>query len=63
MSYQDAALKAKTLVRKNGDSEDLRLAVGEAIKESPTDADRDMWRSVADKLAQGLSVKTKELDQ
>lgn len=63
MNYQDASLKAKTLVQEDGDSEDLRLAVGEAIRTAPTKQDRDLWKSVADKLAEGLSIKTKELQQ
>ncbi len=63
MSFEEAAAKARKIMNEGGDSEDLRLTVGEAIRSAPTNQDRDLWRSVADKLAQGLSVKTKELEQ
>lgn len=63
MSYRTAVFKARKIINNGGDSEDLRLAVGEAIRTAPTDKDRDLWRTVADKLSQGLSVKTKELEQ
>jgi len=61
-TYKEAALDARALIRDGGDSEDLRLAVGEAVKSAPSEEDRKFWESIAAKLADGLEVRSKELD-
>jgi hypothetical protein len=62
-SYKEAALKARRLMAKDGDSESMRLAVGEAIATAPTEEDRMFWKAVSDKLAAGHSLRTKELER
>jgi hypothetical protein len=62
MTYTDAAVKAHKIINDGGDSEDLRLAVGEAIKTSPSSKERSYWEAVSGKLAEGLAIKSKELE-